>query len=72
MAQMRSGNRYGQMNIKRQISAATWEQIKTAFASGIGLRGSLETWTSLEGTVLARASREGRTQRIEAAKALAP
>ena len=36
----------------------TWEQIKTAFASGIGLREIARNMGIPEGTVLARASRE--------------
>ena len=57
--------------MRRQISAATWEQIKTAFASGIRLREIARRMGIPEGTVLARASREQWTPRIEAAKRLA-
>ena len=57
--------------MRRQISAETWEQIKTAFASGIGLREIARNMGIPEGTVLARASREQWTPRIEAAKSLA-
>ena len=55
----------------REISAETWEQIKTAFASGIRLREIARNMAISEGTVLARASREQWTPRIEAAKRLA-
>jgi hypothetical protein len=57
--------------MRRQVSAETWEQIKTAFASGIGLREIARNMAIPEGTVLARASREQWTPRIEAAKSLA-
>ena len=57
--------------MRRQISAETWEQIKTAFALGIGLREIARNMKIPEGTVLARASRERWTPRIEAAKSLA-
>jgi hypothetical protein len=57
--------------MRRQISEETWEQIKTAFASGIRLREIARNMGIPEGTVLARASREQWTSRIEAAKSLA-
>jgi len=57
--------------MRRQISAETWDQIKTAFASGIGLREIARNMGVPEGTVLARASREQWTPRIQAAKSLA-
>ena len=57
--------------MRRQISVETWDQIKTAFASGIGLREIARNMGIPEGTVLARASREQWTPRIEAAKSLA-
>ena len=57
--------------MRRQISAETWEQFKTAFASGIRLREIARNMAIPEGTVLARASREQWTPRIEAAKSLA-
>ena len=44
--------------MRRQISVGTWEQIKPAFASGIGLRELARNMGIPEGTVLARASRE--------------
>jgi hypothetical protein len=52
----------------RRISKETWEQIKTAYAAGIGLRELARKMNVPEGTVLARAKREGWTQQIEAAK----
>jgi hypothetical protein len=51
-----------------RISAATWAEIRTAFASGIGLRELARNMGIPEGTVLARANREDRTQQIENAK----
>ena len=45
-----------------------WEQIKTAFASGIGLRELARNMGIPSGTILARASREGWTRQIEWAK----
>ena len=46
----------------------TWEQIKTAYASGIGLRELARNMKVPAGTVLARAKREGWTQQIAVAK----
>jgi len=55
----------------RRISALTWAEIHTAYASGIGLRELARNMGIPEGTVLARACREKWTPRIEAAKSLA-
>jgi len=57
--------------MRRKISAKTWEQVKVAHASGIGLREIARNMGIPEGTVLARASREHWTPRIEPAKSLA-
>ena len=57
--------------MRRQISAETWEQIRTAHASGIGLRELARSTGIPVGTVLARASRDQWTPRIEAAKIMA-
>ena len=46
-------------------------QVETAYASGIGLREIARNLGIPEGTVLARAKREGWTQHIQSAKALA-
>ena len=46
-------------------------QVETAYASGIGLREIARNMGIPEGTVLARAKREGWTQQIQSAKALA-
>ncbi len=46
----------------------TWQQIKAGYAAGIGLREIARNMNVPEGTVLARAKREGWTQQIAAAK----
>ena len=57
--------------MRRKIPTETWEQVKTAFASGIGLREIARNMNIPAGTVLARAKREGWTREIQSAKALA-
>ena len=57
--------------MRRTISNATWAEIRTAYASGIGLREIARNIGIPEGTVLARAKREGWTREIQNAKALA-
>jgi len=54
-----------------RISLECREQIKTAYASGIGLREIARNMGIPEGTVLSRAKREGWTREIQSAKALA-
>jgi hypothetical protein len=54
--------------MRRQISAETWDQIKTAFASGIRLRELARNMGIPAGTVLARSAREGWAQQIATAK----
>ena len=54
--------------MRRQISSETWEQIKTAFASGLGLRELARNMGVSENTVLARARREKWTHQILIAK----
>lgn len=56
---------------RSKVSSERWEQIKTAHASEIGLREIARALGIPEGTVLARAKREGWTQQIESAAALA-
>jgi hypothetical protein len=51
-----------------RLSKDTWEQIKAGYAAGIGLREIARKMNVPEGTVLARAKREGWTQQIAAAK----
>ena len=55
----------------RTIPKSTWAEIRTAYASGIGLREIARNMNIPEGTVLARAKREGWTREIQNAKALA-
>ena len=55
---------------RSRVSSERWEQIKTAYASGIGLREIARNMGIPAGTVLARAKREGWTRQIESAKAL--
>ena len=50
------------------ISRDIWEQIKAGYAAGIGLQEIARKMNVAEGTVLARAKREGWTQQIAAAK----
>jgi hypothetical protein len=57
--------------MRRTISNATWAEIRTAYASGIGLREIARNMGIPEGTVLARAKREGWTRQIQSAKAVA-
>ena len=51
-----------------RLSNDTWQQIKAGYAAGIGLREIARNMNVTEGTVLARANREGWTQQIAAAK----
>ena len=57
--------------VRSRISSERWEQIKTAHASGIGLREIARNMGIPAGTILARAKREGWTREIQNAKALA-
>jgi hypothetical protein len=59
------------LDMRRAISETTWAEIRTAYASGIGLREIARNMNIPEGTVLARAKREGWTREIQNAKALA-
>ncbi len=62
----------GKRTGRSRISADIWEQVKTAYATGsIGLREIARSMNIPEGTVLARAKREGWTREIQSAKALA-
>ena len=51
-----------------RVSKDIWQQIRAAYAAGIGLREIARKLNIAEGTVLARAKREGWTQQIAAAK----
>ena len=59
------------LSVRRTITKSTWAEIRTAYASGIGLREIARTMNIPEGTVLARAKREGWTHEIQNARALA-
>jgi len=79
----RAGQRFGLSNlelisfelflffVRRTIPKSVWAEIRTAYASGIGLREIARNMGIPEGTVLARAKREGWTREIQNAKALA-
>jgi hypothetical protein len=54
--------------VRSRVSSVLWEQIKTAYASGIGLREIARNMRIPAGTVLARAKREGWSQQIAAAE----
>ena len=56
--------------MRRHIEESTWAEIRTAYVSGIGLREIARKMRISEGTVLARAKREGWTQQIQSAKGL--
>ena len=51
-----------------RLSKDRWDQIKAGYAAGVGLREIARKMNVPEGTVLARAKREGWTQQIQAAK----
>jgi len=56
--------------VRRTITNATWAEIRTAYASGIGLREIARNMGIPEGTVLARAKRESWTREIQNARTL--
>ncbi len=56
--------------MRRRITNEIWEQVKTAFASGIGLREIARKMDIAAGTILSRAKREDWTGQIQSAKAL--
>lgn len=58
--------------MRRRIAKEVWEQARTAFASGIGLRELARNMEIPEGTMLARASRERWSQQVDSAKQLVP
>ena len=53
--------------MRRKITNEAWEQIKTGYAAGVGLREIARKMNIPEGTVLAHAKRHGWTQQIEVA-----
>ena len=54
----------------KRIPESTWVEIRTAYASGIGLREIARNMDIPEGTVLARTKREGWSRQRDNAKAL--
>ena len=59
------------LDIRRTIPKSASAQIRTAYASGIGLREIARNMSIPEGTVLSHAKREGWTGKIQSAKAVA-
>ena len=55
----------------KRIPESIWTEIRTAYASGIGLREMARNMDIPEGTVLARAKRERWSRHRDNAKALA-
>jgi len=53
--------------MRNRISSERWEQIKTAYAAGIGLREIAREMNIPEGTILSHAQRHGWTQEIQVA-----
>jgi hypothetical protein len=53
--------------MRRKILNETWEQIKTGYAAGVGLREIARKMNIPEGTILAHAKRHGWTQQIQVA-----
>jgi hypothetical protein len=62
---------YVSSGLRRILTKATWAEIRTACASGIGLRELARQMNVPAGTILSRAKREGWTREIQNAKALA-
>lgn len=54
--------------MKTRISQSTWDSIKTAYASGVGLREQARNLCIPAGTLLARSKREQWTRQIAEAK----
>jgi hypothetical protein len=57
--------------VRSRVSADIWQQVKTAYASGIGLREIARNMNIPEGTILSRAKREAWSKQINDAKSLA-
>ena len=58
-------------NMRKRLTRFEWAEIRTAYASGIGLRELGRNMGIPAGTILARAKREGWSKQIQSAKALA-
>ena len=57
--------------MRKRLTRFEWAEIRTAYASGIGLRELARNIGILAGMILARAKREGWSKQIQSAKALA-
>jgi hypothetical protein len=57
--------------MRKRLTRMEWAEIRTAYASGIGLRELARNMSIPAGTILARAKREGWSKEIQSAKALA-
>ena len=57
--------------MRKRLTRFEWAEIRTAYASGIGLRELGRNMGIPAGTILARAKREGWSKQIQSAKALA-
>ena len=57
--------------MRKRLTRFEWAEIRTAYASGIGLRELARNIGIPAGTILARAKREGWSKQIQSAKALA-
>ena len=57
--------------MRKRLTSSEWADIRTAYASGIGLRELGRNMGIPAGTILARAKREGWSKQIQSAKALA-
>jgi hypothetical protein len=53
--------------VRNRISADIWEQIKTGYAAGVGLREIARKLNIPEGTILSHSQRHGWTQQIQVA-----
>jgi hypothetical protein len=71
MNEQENGQLLAERTVRSRASAERWEQIKTAYASGIGLREIARNMNIPEGTVLARAKREAWSKQISDARSLA-
>ena len=58
--------------VPRKLPSSTWGELRTAHASGLGLRELARNAGIPAGTVLARAKREGWTRQIQQARAIVP
>src|SRR6266853_3535453 len=56
---------------RTRLPESTWSELRTAHASGLGLRELARNTGIPAGTLLARSKREGWTRQIQSARALA-